>query len=40
MMPQGHDADRVRGVILDKFDMSLGTGLGKKLKEKPSVLVI
>jgi alanine-glyoxylate transaminase/serine-glyoxylate transaminase/serine-pyruvate transaminase len=29
MMPDGHDADRVREVILDKFDMSLGTGLGK-----------
>ena len=29
MMPEGHDADRVREVILDKFDMSLGTGLGK-----------
>ncbi len=29
MMPESHDADRVREVILDKFDMSLGTGLGK-----------
>ena len=29
MMPAGHDADRLRGVILDAFDMSLGTGLGK-----------
>jgi len=28
-MPAGHDADRVRNVILGKFDMSLGTGLGK-----------
>ncbi len=28
-MPDGIDADRVRGVILEKFDMSLGTGLGK-----------
>ena len=28
-MPAGHDADRVRKVILDAFDMSLGTGLGK-----------
>jgi len=27
--PAGHDADRVRKVILDAFDMSLGTGLGK-----------
>ncbi|HTQ78230.1 MAG TPA: aminotransferase class V-fold PLP-dependent enzyme [Burkholderiales bacterium] len=29
MMPPGHDADRVRKLILEKFDMSLGTGLGK-----------
>ena len=29
MMPEGHDADRVRALILDDFDMSLGTGLGK-----------
>ena len=29
MVPEGHDADHVRKVILDKFDMSLGTGLGK-----------
>ena len=28
-MPAGHDADRVRKMILDAFDMSLGTGLGK-----------
>ena len=28
-MPGGHDADRVRDIILDGFDMSLGTGLGK-----------
>ena len=28
-MPEGHDADRFRGVILDHFDMSLGAGLGK-----------
>ena len=28
-MPAGHDADRARKVILDAFDMSLGTGLGK-----------
>ena len=27
--PEGHDADRLRALILDKFDMSLGTGLGK-----------
>ena len=29
LLPAGHDADRVRGVILEHFDMSLGTGLGK-----------
>jgi alanine-glyoxylate transaminase / serine-glyoxylate transaminase / serine-pyruvate transaminase len=29
MMPSGHDADRLRKVILEAFDMSLGTGLGK-----------
>jgi alanine-glyoxylate transaminase/serine-glyoxylate transaminase/serine-pyruvate transaminase len=29
VMPDGHDADKVRGLILDHFDMSLGTGLGK-----------
>jgi alanine-glyoxylate transaminase/serine-glyoxylate transaminase/serine-pyruvate transaminase len=28
-VPDGHDADDVRRVILDRFDMSLGTGLGK-----------
>ena len=29
MVPEGYDADHVRSVILDNFDMSLGTGLGK-----------
>jgi alanine-glyoxylate transaminase/serine-glyoxylate transaminase/serine-pyruvate transaminase len=29
MMPEGHDADALRQVVLDRFDMSLGTGLGK-----------
>ena len=29
LMPDGHDADRLRTLILDAFDMSLGTGLGK-----------
>ena len=29
LMPDGIDADAVRGVILDRFDMSLGTGLGR-----------
>jgi alanine-glyoxylate transaminase/serine-glyoxylate transaminase/serine-pyruvate transaminase len=28
-LPEGHDADAVRTVILDRFNMSLGTGLGK-----------
>jgi alanine-glyoxylate transaminase/serine-glyoxylate transaminase/serine-pyruvate transaminase len=29
MMPAGHDADAFRRVVLDRFDMSLGAGLGK-----------
>ena len=29
LMPEGHDADRLRQIVLDTFDMSLGTGLGK-----------
>jgi alanine-glyoxylate transaminase/serine-glyoxylate transaminase/serine-pyruvate transaminase len=29
LLPEGHDADRVRQVILDRFDLSLGAGLGK-----------
>src|SRR3954470_1510357 len=29
LVPDGYDADRVREIILDGFDMSLGTGLGK-----------
>jgi alanine-glyoxylate transaminase/serine-glyoxylate transaminase/serine-pyruvate transaminase len=29
VMPEGVDADAVRTVILERFDMSLGTGLGK-----------
>lgn len=28
-MPEGHDADRLRAIILEKFDMSLGAGLSK-----------
>lgn len=28
-MPDGHDADELRSLILSRFDMSLGTGLGK-----------
>jgi alanine-glyoxylate transaminase/serine-glyoxylate transaminase/serine-pyruvate transaminase len=29
LMPEGHSADRLRKIILDEFDMSLGTGLTK-----------
>jgi alanine-glyoxylate transaminase/serine-glyoxylate transaminase/serine-pyruvate transaminase len=29
LLPQGHDADRVREIALERFDLSLGTGLGK-----------
>ena len=29
LLPAGHDADRARKTILEAFDMSLGTGLGK-----------
>jgi alanine-glyoxylate transaminase/serine-glyoxylate transaminase/serine-pyruvate transaminase len=29
MMPEGCDADAFRQIVLDRFDMSLGTGLGK-----------
>jgi alanine-glyoxylate transaminase/serine-glyoxylate transaminase/serine-pyruvate transaminase len=28
-MPEGHSADAFRSVVLERFDMSLGTGLGK-----------
>ena len=28
-MPEGHDADALRDVILEKYNMSLGAGLGK-----------
>ena len=28
-MPEGHDADQLRAIILERFDMSLGQGLGK-----------
>jgi alanine-glyoxylate transaminase/serine-glyoxylate transaminase/serine-pyruvate transaminase len=28
-MPTGHDADALRSVILEKYNMSLGAGLGK-----------
>ena len=29
MVPDGQDADRLREIALDRFDMSLGTGLGR-----------
>jgi alanine-glyoxylate transaminase/serine-glyoxylate transaminase/serine-pyruvate transaminase len=29
LMPAGHDADHFRQIVLDGFDMSLGTGLSK-----------
>ena len=31
LMPEGHDADALRGAILARYDMSLGMGLGKLL---------
>ena len=29
MMPDGHDADRFRAMVLERFNMSLGAGLGR-----------
>jgi alanine-glyoxylate transaminase / serine-glyoxylate transaminase / serine-pyruvate transaminase len=29
VVPDGHDADQVRAIILDRFNMSLGAGLGR-----------
>jgi alanine-glyoxylate transaminase/serine-glyoxylate transaminase/serine-pyruvate transaminase len=29
LMPEGHDADAFRRLVLERFDMSLGTGLSK-----------
>ena len=29
VMPEGHDADAFRQIVLERFDMSLGAGLGK-----------
>ena len=29
MMPAGQDADHLRKVALERYDLSLGTGLGK-----------
>jgi alanine-glyoxylate transaminase/serine-glyoxylate transaminase/serine-pyruvate transaminase len=28
-MPAGHDADRFRQIVLERFNMSLGSGLGR-----------
>ena len=33
LLPEGCDADRLRGLILERFDLSLGTGLGKLAKK-------
>ena len=29
LMPEGHDADHFRNITLERYDLSLGTGLGK-----------
>jgi alanine-glyoxylate transaminase/serine-glyoxylate transaminase/serine-pyruvate transaminase len=29
IVPEGHDADRFRAIVLDRFNMSLGAGLGR-----------
>jgi len=29
MVPEGHDADQARELILNRYNMSLGTGLGR-----------
>ncbi|MCW3820094.1 aminotransferase class V-fold PLP-dependent enzyme [Micromonospora sp. DR5-3] len=29
LVPDGHDADKIRALILDRYNMSLGAGLGK-----------
>lgn len=29
LMPEGHDADALRAIVLERFDTSLGAGLGK-----------
>ncbi len=29
LLPEGHDSDRFRQIVLDRFDMSLGIGLGR-----------
>jgi alanine-glyoxylate transaminase/serine-glyoxylate transaminase/serine-pyruvate transaminase len=32
-VPEGSNADALRNIILDRFDLSLGTGLGKVAKK-------
>jgi alanine-glyoxylate transaminase/serine-glyoxylate transaminase/serine-pyruvate transaminase len=29
MLPEGHDSDKIRALILDRYNMSLGAGLGR-----------
>jgi alanine-glyoxylate transaminase/serine-glyoxylate transaminase/serine-pyruvate transaminase len=29
LLPEGHDADKVRAIALDRYNLSLGTGLGR-----------
>lgn len=29
LVPDGHDADKIRDIVLDRFNMSLGAGLGR-----------
>jgi alanine-glyoxylate transaminase/serine-glyoxylate transaminase/serine-pyruvate transaminase len=29
VLPDGHDADRFRALVLERFNMALGTGLGR-----------
>jgi alanine-glyoxylate transaminase / serine-glyoxylate transaminase / serine-pyruvate transaminase len=29
LLPEGHDAERLRRLVLERFDLSLGTGLGR-----------
>ena len=36
LMPEGFDPDALRAIILERFDMSLGAGLGK-LKGRVSI---
>ena len=32
--PDGHSADNLRKVVLEKYDMSLGTGLGRRVERR------